>query len=178
MNGMMNNMLNLNNMMINNQNNMNPNDKELILDLINQNIQMANQITMNNHMIKTKIENSFLGNMNQTNDSLEKLMNSIDFFPLRSGNKINVVFEHSAGYKIHIIAPLDITIKELLEAFYIKFQIYAKIHNIIIDNLRNYYFICKSGKINFDEQKTISEYGLVCFKEQIIFYMGNEIIGG
>ena len=43
MNDVMNNMLNLNNMMTNNQYKMNLNDKESILDLINQNIQMANQ---------------------------------------------------------------------------------------------------------------------------------------
>ena len=177
MNGMMNNMLNLNNMMVNNQNNMNFNDKKSILDLINQNIQMANQITMNNQMIKAKIENSNLGNMNQSNDSLIELL-YMDLFPLSSGNRINIIFTHTAGWKINIAAPHDITIKELLEAFYIKFQVYAKIHKIIIDNLRDYSFICRGTKIYFDEKKTIYEYRFSDMEKILVFSNNDEIIGG
>ena len=177
MNDVMNNMLNLNNMMTNNQIKMNLNNKESILDLINQNIQMANQIAMNNQMIKAKIENSNLGDMNQSNDSLKELL-KMDLFPLRTGNRINILFIHTTGWKINIIAPQDITIKELLEAFYIKFQIYAKIHNIIIDNLRDYSFIYKGSKIYFDEKKTIYKYGLISNMEQIVFFSSNNIIGG
>ena len=179
MNGMMNNMFNLNNRMMNNHNNMNLNNKDTILDLVNLNIQMANQIAMNNNMIKTNIENSNLGNINQNNDNLKELLKSIELFPLRNGRRINILFkETTTGFQLTIFAPSDISVKGLLEAFYIKFQIYAIIHNIVIKNLRDYTFIFNGHTIFFDEQKTISEFGLINKVEQIVFYPKDNLIGG
>ena len=170
----MNNMMN--NMMMPNLNDTDPNNNE-ILDLINQNIQMTDQIAMNNNLIKSKIENSNSGYNNINNDKLEELY-GIDFFPLRKGSRINVIFKDSSGITINIVTPSDVTIIELLEAFYIKLQIYGKINNKIIEPLRNYFFIYRGQKISFNEKKTINEYGLTCNVEQIIFNSNNDIIGG
>ena len=164
--------LNMNNIMMFNQNNGNQNNKELILDLMNQNIQISNQLQMNNNMIKTMIEN-----FNQSKDIFNELY-SIDFFPLKSGRKINVIFKDSSGIKITVITPTDATMQELLEAFYIKFQIYAKYYDKKIDKLKNYYFMYRNHKISFDEKKTISEYGLSLTVEDIFFNLNNSIIGG
>ena len=153
-----------------------PNNNE-ILDLINQNIQMTEQIAMNNNLIKTKIENPNSGYNNINNDKLEELF-GIDFFPLRKDGRINVIFKDASGIALNIIAPSDITVIELLEAFYIKLQIYGKINNKIIEPLRDYSFIYEGQKISFDEKKTINEYGLTCNMEQIIFHSNNDMIGG
>ena len=168
---------NMNNMMMLNQNNMNQNNEELILDLMNQNIQISNQLTMNNNMIKTMFENYNLGAFNQQKDLYNELY-SIDFFPLKSGRRINVVFKDSTGIKITVIAPSDATMMELLEAFYIKFQIFAKYNDKKIEKLKNYFFIYRNLKISFDEKKTISEYGLNMNVEEIIFNLNNNVIGG
>ena len=175
MNFMMNNM---NNMMIHNQNNNNQNNNELILNLINQNIQFQNQIQANNNMIKSILENSNnnnLENINKTNNIYDE-MYDIDFFPGKEGKKINVIFEK--GYtKINVITPSDATMKELLNAFYIKFQIYAKANNIKAKKLNDYYYLYGSSIISGLE-KTIFEYGLICNVEYIIFHDKNDLIGG
>lgn len=166
-----------NNMMMNNQDNSNQNNKEIILDLMEQNIQMANQLSINNNMIKTIIKNSNLSDENITKYIYNELYN-IDFFPLKSGEKINVIFKDSTGTSITVVAPMDATMRELLEVFYIKFQIYAKSLNKNIHKLKDYYFIYKSQLISFDELKTISEFGLVQQTEQIVFNLQNDLIGG
>ena len=175
MNFMMNNM---NNMMIHNQNNNNQNNNELILNLINQNIQFQNQIQANNNMIKSILENSNnnnLENINKTNTIYDE-MYDIDFFPGKEGKKINVIFEK--GYtKINVITPSDATMKELLNAFYIKFQIYGKAKNIKVNKLNDYYNLYRGSTISGLE-KTIFECGLINNVEHIIFNDKNDLIGG
>ena len=65
---------------MNNQDNLNQNNKEIILDLMEQNIQMANQLSINNNMIKTIIKNSNLSDENIIKYIYNELYN-IDFFP-------------------------------------------------------------------------------------------------
>ena len=108
----------MNNIIMNNQDNSNQNNKEIILDLMDQNIQMANQLSINNNMIKTIFENSNLSDENITKYIYNELYN-IDFFPLKSGEKINVIFKDSTGTSITVVAPMDATMRELLEVFYI-----------------------------------------------------------
>ena len=94
MNDMVNNFNDINNMMMFNNNNINQNDKEQLLNLINQNIQMTNQIAINNNLIKNIIENSNFSNVNQQNNKFFKEVSNIDFFPGKMGEKINVIFEY------------------------------------------------------------------------------------
>ena len=79
---------NINNMMFNQNimNNMEQNKKDLILNLINQNIQLTNQIAINNNMIKEIIDNPNFNmeNINKKNDFYNELYN-IDFFPGKYG---------------------------------------------------------------------------------------------
>ena len=135
MNGMfnMNNMMNLNNLeqMMLNQDNINSNKNEMIMNLINQNNQMANQITMNNNMIK-----SLLDRVN----AIEDLIGDINFFPGYKCRKTNVTFQDSSGIRINIVAPIDAKMKELLNVFHIRLQIYGKLNNIIVKEI-DYYFI-------------------------------------
>ena len=132
---------------------------------------------MNNNMIKTMFENYNLGSFNQQKDIFNELY-SIDFFPLKSGRRINVLFKDSTGIRITVIAPSDATMSELLEAFYIKFQMFAKYNDKKIEKLKDYFFIYRGLIISFDEKKTISEYGLNMNVEEIIFNLNNNIIGG
>ena len=170
MNNMMNNMNDINNMMLSNQNN-----KEQILNLINQNIQMANQIVINNNMIKTLIENSNFGNNNQQSLYNSDIAN-LDFFPGNTGRKINVIFEYDRFTKLTIIAPIDAKMSELFKAFYIKFQLCAKSENKYIGNLNEYFFIHNGNSISLDEQRTLKEFGFIHPIEHIIFKTKNDLI--
>ena len=77
---------NFNNMMMMpNQNNMFSNDKQQILDLINQNIQTSN-------LIKNLVENSNFENKDKKDDEFWKDFYKIDFFPGYSNNRINIAF--------------------------------------------------------------------------------------
>ena len=169
MNKMINNM---NNMMMLNQNNVNQNNKQIVLDLINQNIQMENQIMINNNKIKNIIENpNFNIENNQINDLYNNLYD-IEFFPGEIGDKINVIFEegNTKIIKINVVAPVNATMKQLLEVFYIKLQIYGKSYSKKIKKLNEYYFLFKNMKIPLDEKKTIYYYGLRNEMENITFW--------
>ena len=165
--------MNMNPMMLNNDIK-NSNQNELFSNLINQNIQMANQISINNNIMKSMIQNQDM----DKNNSLDDIINNIDYFPLYEGKKINVIFKSDNGISINVIAPLNCKMKELLTVFYIKLQIYGKINNIEIWNLKEYLFL-NNGHIMFlNEEKPISDYGLFNDIHSIIFKLRNEIIGG
>ena len=178
-NNMMNNFNNMNNMMMNLPNdNMNPSVKQQILNLINQNIQMTEKISMNNKMIKSMIENSDFENDNKEENMLNGF-GEIDFFSGNNGQKINVVFEDNRGYKINMITPLDVKMKDLLSAFHIKLQIYDKfIYKEKNYQLSDYSFLYKAVRIPLNEQKTLFEYGLTNPTEYITFFRNNVLIGG
>ena len=87
---------------------------------------MENQILINNNMIKNLIENSNHSSENMnTNNNLYDDLFDVDFFPGKIGARINVIFE-SGTTKINVVAPLDTPMKELLQIFYVKLQIYGK----------------------------------------------------
>ena len=162
MNDMMNNFNNINNMMMNLPNdNMNPNIKQQILNLINQNIQMTELISMNNKMIKEMIENSDFGNNNKEKDVPLKNFLDIDFFPEYDGQRVNAIFSNTKGYKINIITPLKAKVKDLINAFHITLQIYGKyVMKTNILKIKDYTFIWNGSIIPINEQKTLSEYGI------------------
>ena len=166
-------MMNMNPMMLNNDIN-NSNQNELFSNLINQNIQMANQISINNNIMKSMIQNQD----SDKNNSLIDIINNIDFFPLYEGKKVNVIFKNSDGISINVIAPISCKMKELLTVFYIMLQIYGKINNIKIWNLKEYFFLRNVHIIYLNEEKSIFDCGLYNDAQSIIFRLKNEIIGG
>ena len=180
MNDMMNNFNNINNMMMNLPNdNMNPNIKQQILNLINQNIQMTELISMNNKMIKAMIENSDFGNNNKEKDVPLKNFLDIDFFPEYDGQRVNAIFSNTKGYKINIITPLKAKVKDLINAFHITLQIYGKyVMKTNILKIKDYTFIWNGSIIPINEQKTLSEYGMIQNVINIVFNEKNNIIGG
>ena len=180
MNDMMNNFNNINNMMMNLPNdNMNPSVKQQILNLINQNIQMTELISMNNKMIKEMIENSDFGNNNKEKDVPLKNFLDIDFFPEYDGQRVNAIFSNTKGYKINIITPLKAKVKDLINAFHITLQIYGKyVMKTNILKIKDYTFIWNGSIIPINEQKTLSEYGMIQNVINIVFNEKNNIIGG
>ena len=180
MNDMMNNFNNINNMMMNLPNdNMNPNIKQQILNLINQNIQMTELISMNNKMIKEMIENSDFGNNNKEKDVPLKNFLDIDFFPEYDGQRVNAIFSNTKGYKINIITPLKAKVKDLINAFHITLQIYGRyVMKTNILKIKDYTFIWNGSIIPINEQKTLSEYGMIQNVINIVFNEKNNIIGG
>ena len=172
MNHNMINNFNNNMMMMPNQNNMFSNDKQLILDLINQNIQTSN-------LIKNLVENSNFENKDKKNDEFWNDFCGVDFFPGYSDNRINIVFCNTGGIKINMVAPLEVKMKDLLKIFHIKLQIYGQL--IIkknINKIEEYYFFYNGSIIPLNEQKTISQFGLAGTIETIIFNDKNNIMGG
>ena len=181
MNPNMNNMMNnLNYMMMNVQNNnMNKTTKEQILDLINQNMQMTEQISINNNMIKNMIENSDFENENKEKTNRFKDITEIDFFPGYHGQKINVIFSDTTGIKINIITPFNAKVKDLLRAFHTSLQIQGKyLLKIKIFDIEDYIFLYNNNIISLNDEKTIFDYGLKKNVEKIVFYQRNSIIGG
>ena len=166
---------NINNMMILNKKSQN--DKEVILDIVDQNNQLANQIAMNNSMIKNMIENQNFGNNKQSNEFFKKFW-EIDFFPGMDGERINIIFEDPRGTKLNMITPLDVKMKELFQLFHIKLQIYGKFANIKVFKFNEYYFLYSGYKVPINEQKSVREYGLHNTHERITFNRINELIGG
>ena len=153
-NGMMMNNMNLMGLMGNNLEN-NSNDNKLIMDLLNQNIQMSNQLAINNNLMKALLQKK---NNDNNNSNLYDLSGSIDFFPRYKGKKINVIFQSQYG-GINIITPQDCKMKDLLDVFHIKLQMYGKDHQINIDDLQDYLFIFNGHTISLDEERTINEFG-------------------
>ena len=168
------------NQMMGNQGNINnQNMNNFMLNLINQNIQMANQIAINNNILKTLIENpsSFNNinnlfqadnpnisgnnqiafkniNMNTMNKNLKDLIDSIDFFPGKSNNKCNVYFENPSGLRINMIVPRDVKMSDLIYVFYIKLQMIG----YKIKKLDDYIFLFNGYTVSLNEQKNIYEY--------------------
>ena len=179
-NNMMNNFNNMNNMMMNLPNdNMNPSVKQQILNLINKNILMTEQISKNNEMIKSMIENSDFGNDNNKTDGPLKNFLDIDFFPGYDGQRINVTFD-SSEIKLNMHVPLNVKIKDLIRAFHVTLQIYGKYvfktYNIL--KIEDYSFIWNGSIVSINEPKTLFEYGMRQNFTNIIFYKKNNIIGG
>ena len=140
---------------------------------------MTNQIAVNNNMIKTIIENSNLGNANQNNGFVKEYdIFNINFFPGKIGEKINIIFYQDSLTQITIVVPSDATVEELLQAFYVKLQIYGKINNKNIYELNHYFFIRNGNMISLNEKRTIHQFGLVRVFEKIIFKNRNDLIGG
>ena len=180
----MNNMNNINNMVgmnnmtdINDINNINNIDdmNNLIMNLINQNIQMANQIAINNNILKKIMEKR--SSMNISNNNIKEKINnleSIDFFPGNSTEKTNVLFESStSGFCLNMVVPKNVKMEELLLAFIKYLEILG-----IKENLNNLIFLFDAHTIELDEQKTIFEYGLIRETNKIIWCKKDVIIGG
>ena len=122
--------------------------------------------------MKSMIQND---NFNKKNKFYE-LINDLDFFPAYEGRKINIIFSNES-IKINVVTPLNCKIKELLNAFHIKLQIYGKDNNIKIMKLNEYMFICNGHLISLNEETTIFDLGSID-PQFIIFKSKNEIIGG
>jgi hypothetical protein len=73
--------------------------------------------------------------------------------------------------------PKDAPIKEILKAFYIKFQIFCKINSRIMYEFKQYYFLFNGMKLRFDENRTLLDLGFLD-GSKIIFGDSQNIIGG
>ena len=165
------NIINMNNFqpMMFNQFNNNLNKDELMINLINQNSQMTNQITINNDMLKSLMQNQMKSKLD---------LSEINFFPRYKGKKINIFFEDNTGIKMNITTPNDAEMKDLLAIFHIRLQIYGLENKIKIYELKDYTFLYNSLKISLDEKASIFDYGLTKELEHIVFFLTNSIIGG
>ena len=183
-----NNMMNMNNMnnnmmmmMMNNTINMKKN--EIIKKLLNQNNKLSNQIEKNNNTIKNIIDNPNLEDDNSYEDILDhkqyayKLINEVDFFPDYKQEKIHIKFFFNSDFAFSMNVPKDAPIKEILKAFYIKFQIFCKINSKIMYEFKQYYFLFNGMKLRFDENRTLKDLGIFNGSKIIVGDYKN-IIGG
>ena len=149
----MNNMNNMNN--INNMNNMN-NMNYLTIDipsfnmlknLINENIQMQNKITLNNNLIDSIMNQSFSQNPN----GIINLNIQEQEFNYRT---INIKFICSSGLKVLLSVPITMKVKDLL----LKFAHHLGINEKYID--KEIKFLYDASTISIKDERNIKQIGL------------------
>ena len=157
-------MKNINNILLMQQN-INYTPINFIKEIINKNIQFANQISDNNNLINLTINNPLLfpntNNINTMNNQFpnsnliprqEKKIN--DLFPGNNNRRICIIFDNTKGNKTPINAPVNIKVKDLL-------LVYAKKMEISPDLLgKKINFILNGKKININEEKDLISFGL------------------
>ena len=110
-----------------------------IKSIINQNMKIANQIYLNNNMI---------------NSMINKKIKYVDYFPGNNNPRINVGFDKPNSLYINIIAPIDIKVKDLLLTYAKKMEINPDLFR------KEIYFLFNSYKININEDKDLTSFGL------------------
>jgi hypothetical protein len=160
----MNNYQNLMNIIMNNQmllqmyqnmqNNMNPNQNiNNRMNFIN-----VNQNQMNNN----QVNGGGLGNNNA--NFTYNVSSSMNLSPVT-----NIIFTTMKEQKANLVAPIDMKIKDLLYKYVTKLGLGP---NVIGSSL---FFLYNGKKINYNEEKTIHEYGLE--NAHIIVLDPKEVIG-
>jgi len=142
-----------------NQQNINYTPINFIKEIINQNIQMANQISINNNIINLTISNPlfFQNNINinlmnnqNLNPNLIPRQEKVDYFPGKNKKRINVNFINPNGTKSNISAPVNVKVKDLL-------LVYAKKMKM---NPDKFYFLNKGLRLNINEEKDLISFDL------------------
>ena len=177
---MLNNHINMNNMInanVPNQIISNQKLKSRMLTLIEQNIQMANQIALNNNILKMIIENpqsvSESDNLNQVYNQ-NPGMNEQNSF---NDNLCNVQFENTGSGKIlNVVVSRNMKMADLLHVFFEKFKNSG--FNFNKGRLEDYVFLYGGHIISLKEQQTLFNYGLVHPVNKIVFCSKNNAIGG
>ncbi len=156
-----------------------------MLNLINQNIQMANQIAINNNILKMLMENSSpMNNNNQVNNQnilrpnetlIRNNLKETDFLDGKSKEMCNVLFVDELESQTNLIVPIDIKMEDLLLKFWERLK---KEKKLKVKNIKDYTFLYASQIININEQRTIYECGLNQRVNKIIYCIKNNTIGG
>ena len=147
-----------------------------IKNIISQNIQISNQISYNNNIINSTINNPFLFQnknniieMNSQNNQIkqrEEELKYVDYFPENKNERINIMFRNPNDLIINIVVPIDVKIKDLL-------LVYSKKMGIKQDLLgKIFYFLYNGQRININEEKDLISFGLVDKAKIIVFRIG------
>ena len=110
-----------------------------IKNIINQNMQITNQIYLNNNNIKSMIN---------------KKLEYVDYFSGNNNRRINIGFDKPNSFWINIIVPIDIKVKDLLLTYAKKVEIDQNLLG------RDIYFLFNGYKININEDKDLTSFGL------------------
>jgi hypothetical protein len=177
-------MNNINNILIN-QHNINYTPINFIKEIINQNIQMANQISFNNNIINLTINNPLFfqnkNNINVMNNQIPHLdilprqekIEPFYYFPGNNNIRINVTFENQRGHKSNIATPVNIKVKDLLLT-------YAKKIGINPNLLDKKFIFIKDGLIiNINEEKALISFDLYQRPNiKILVFDKDNMVGG
>ena len=147
-----------------------------IKNIISQNIQISNQISYNNNIINSTINNPFLFQnknniieMNSQNNQIkqrEEELKYVDYFPENKNERINIMFRNPNDLIINIVVPIDVKIKDLL-------LVYSKKMGIKQDLLgKIFYFLYNGQRININEEKDLISFGLVDKAKIIVSRIG------
>ena len=186
LNNIINCMNNINNTLLRQQDN-NYTPINFIKNIMNQNIQIANQISSNNNIINLTINNPLFF---QNNNNIIEQNNQIHHMLPRKEEVKNIHYAHlfpesknlrmvisfinsgdSSGSKFVITTPNDIKVKDLLFFF-------AKEKGINPNILgKDIYFIFNGLKININEDKDLTSFGFRNWSSIITVDLKN-IIGG
>ena len=146
--------------MMNNGNmNFGVNKMEIINHLISMNNTLQNQIEQNKLLIQKLMyepimprSNQNFNNFQQNNNPGFPLNNQAeDYFPNRTGEKIDIIIETIKGVKIILPTPKDATINELILAFMKEMKLDENLIN------QKIYFLYNAERLEKDDKRTISE---------------------
>ena len=177
LNNIINSMNSINNILLRQQNN-NYTPINFIKNIMNQNIQMANQILFNSNIINLTINNPLLfqnnNNIIEQNNQIQNIIprgDIVDYFPGNKNRKIDIYFTNPNGSKTFIEVPIDIKIKDL-------YLIYAKKMEINPNLLgKEINFLFNGYKININEDKDLISFGF-SGGSHIVVLDAKNIIGG
>ena len=149
--------------MMNNGNmNFGVNKMEIINHLISMNNTLQNQIEQNKLLIQKLMyepimprSNQNFNNFQQNNNPGFPLNNQAeDYFPNRTGEKIDIIIETIKGVKIILPTPKDATINELILAFMKEMKLDENLIN------QKIYFLYNAERLEKDDKRTISVFEL------------------
>ena len=174
LNNIINSLNNINNILIKQQD-YNYTPINFIKNIVNQNIQISNQISYNNNIINSTINNPLLfqnknntiGQINQIHGILPRNKGEVDYFPGNKNERINILFERPDGFRINIVVPIDIKIKDLILAYAKKMGVNQNLLGKTIS------FLFNGKQININEEKDLISFGLVDQAKIIVCLSGN-----
>ena len=142
-----------------------------MLNMMNQN--MNNNNNNNSNFFMANQPNMNMNGKNAIGGILPRKVGTEQFdpFPNQIITKYNITFESSAGYKLVIFTPINITVKELLKIFIRKAGLYE---GVIGNQIK---FIFNALYVDPSEKRTINEFGMTDFSKILVIDSSN-LLGG
>ena len=168
MNGMGMNGMGMNGMLMNGMGMNNPMNMMNMIQMFN----MYNMMNQNNNINNQNMNNG-MNNQNNSGINMPRNVGTINVNPYQNynGQKSNVTFESSAGFKMNMPVPYNIKLKDLFKTFVQK----AGLSESVLGKKIN--FIFNALYVNPFEEKTLAQYNFPNFAKILVLDVSN-LLGG